>query len=185
MDTKEQGRTYIVAGSEEPGFSAIMRHPERPAESEMHTMYEVLEQLAIRTPNMPFLGTRPVDTRQQEPGPYEWQSFASVKETVDEFGTGLDLIFAKLGLDGPRPVGIYASGRAEWVVAELAAFRSARYSVGIYDSLDAEAAARLLDRVAAPVVVCAGDRVAALLAKQLAHVRVIIALGAVRAGCGA
>ncbi|KAJ2653556.1 medium-chain fatty acid-CoA ligase faa2 [Coemansia sp. RSA 1250] len=185
MDTKEQARTYIVSGSEEPGFSAIMRHPERPAEDVMHTMYEVLEQLATRMPNAPFLGTRPVDTRQQEPGPYEWQSFASVKDTVDEFGTGLDLIFAKLGLDGPQPVGIYASGRAEWVVAELAAFRSARYSVGIYDSLDAEAAARLLDRVSAPVVVCAGDRVAALLAKQPAHLRVVIALGAVRAGCGA
>ncbi|KAJ2667124.1 hypothetical protein IW148_000225 [Coemansia sp. RSA 1199] len=196
----------MVAESEQPGYSAIMRGISDTAKDNVHTAYDLLHCMEQRNSRAPFLGTR-------DDNEYKWQSVRQVCELADAIGSGLDHLYEKLGLGaGQHALGIFAKSRAEWLIAEFAGFRGRRYTVGLYDTLDLVGISDALDELecmtvpgssddlecmtAVPessddlqktphrsrthmhVIVCSADKVPLLLA---ARVRAIISMDAVSA----
>ncbi|KAJ2890136.1 medium-chain fatty acid-CoA ligase faa2, partial [Coemansia aciculifera] len=136
-------RSYLVPNSTEPGYSAIMRNSAfkdgmtTDRYDGVATLYELIQRALRLYPDAPFIGTRKFDTMTRTFGEYEWVSTSEASKLIDDFGSGLDLVYAKYVPKGDatkedqEPLGIYSINRAEWLLAEAAGFRSRRYSVAL------------------------------------------------------
>ncbi|KAJ2458797.1 medium-chain fatty acid-CoA ligase faa2 [Coemansia sp. RSA 2424] len=168
-------RSYLVPSSAEPGYSAIMRNSAFKDGKPVHdydgvaTLYELLHRNLRLYPDAPFIGTRKFDAVARTFGEYEWVSTSEASKLIDDFGSGLDLVYEKYA---PRDdasekdqeaLGIYSINRAEWLLAEAAGFRSRRYSVALYDTLGSESVEFIMNHAEVAVIVCSIDKIPKLL----------------------
>ncbi|KAJ1922592.1 medium-chain fatty acid-CoA ligase faa2 [Coemansia sp. RSA 922] len=163
-------QTFKVPSSEVPGYSAIYRNSlskdgtHGGEFAHITTAHELFQhQLAI-APKAEFLGTRQFNPADGSFGAYEWLTTTDAAEYVENFGSGLDHVFAKYapdakGYGGQQALGMYANNRYEWTVAEFGAFRSRRFTVGICDSVDVESAEYVINNAEISVVVCSIDKI--------------------------
>ncbi|KAJ2691134.1 medium-chain fatty acid-CoA ligase faa2 [Coemansia spiralis] len=167
-------QTFKVPSSEIPGYSAIYRNSyfkdgtQGSEFAEITTAYELLQHHLALAPKTEFLGTRKFNPNNGSFGAYEWQTTTSVAEYVEDFGSGLDHVFAKYAPDsarvsGQQPLGIFSSNRAEWLLAEFSAFRSRRYSVGVCDSVGVDYSEYIINHAQLTVVVASMDKIPRML----------------------
>ncbi|KAJ2040525.1 medium-chain fatty acid-CoA ligase faa2 [Coemansia sp. RSA 2337] len=167
-------QTFKVPSSEVPGYSAIYRNSlskdgtHGGEFAHITTAHELFQhQLAI-APKSEFLGTRQFNPADGSFGAYEWLTTTDAAEYVEDFGSGLDHVFAKYapdakGYGGQQALGMYANNRYEWTVAEFGAFRSRRFTVGICDSVNVGSAEYIINHAEISVVVCSIDKIPRML----------------------
>lgn len=64
-----------------------------------------------RFPDNPCLGHRPI--KYGEPGPYKWQTYRDVGESVDAIAGGI----MQLGHEAHGRIGVYGINSPEWMIA--------------------------------------------------------------------
>ncbi|KAJ2709952.1 medium-chain fatty acid-CoA ligase faa2 [Coemansia spiralis] len=169
-------QSFQVPSSEVPGYSAIYRHPgfkdgtQGDEYRHVETVYDLLVHATDAHPTRDFLGTRRVRSLDGRPsfGGYEWLSGGEALKYIAELGAGLDHVFAKHAPAGApagaqEAVGIYSLNRAEWLLAEFAAFRSRRYTVGVCDAAGVAAAEHIINHADIAVIVCSLDKIPRML----------------------
>ncbi|KAJ2615431.1 medium-chain fatty acid-CoA ligase faa2 [Coemansia sp. RSA 1365] len=170
-------QAFKVPSSETPGHSSIYRHPDfkdgtQGSEySHIKTLYDLFQHVVDKYPKRDFLGTRKLRSWLRSPsfGSYEWINGIEASELVDQFGSGLDHVYSKYAptpntssqqeQSQQQPLGIYSTNRPEWMLAEFAAFRSRRYSVGVCDSVGVGSAEFIINHSDIAVVVCSLDKI--------------------------
>ncbi|KAJ2161047.1 medium-chain fatty acid-CoA ligase faa2 [Coemansia sp. RSA 552] len=183
-------KSFKVPSSEVPGYSAIYRNSEfkdgtqGTSVDHIKTTYGVFQHMVEEYPDRDFLGTRKLESWPAY-GDYEWTSGKDAAKIVDEFGAGLDQLYATHALQGPadiptqqQPLGIYSINRAEWVLADFAAQRSRRYIVGICDTVGTATAEFIINHSQVEVVVCSMDKIPRMLDRidQTPKLKVIISM---------
>ncbi|KAJ1863316.1 medium-chain fatty acid-CoA ligase faa2 [Coemansia sp. RSA 2703] len=167
-------KSFVVPSSEVPGYSAIYRHPKYKSGtqngeySDITTGYELFNHVVKNYPKKEFLGARKYYPETNSFGNYKWITTTEAAEIINNFGSGLDAVYAKHAPDvnpttGQQPVGILAINRPEWLLTELAAFRSRRYSVGISDLAGVQSAEFNINSTDIHVVVCTMDKIPRML----------------------
>ncbi|KAJ1718337.1 medium-chain fatty acid-CoA ligase faa2, partial [Coemansia erecta] len=182
-------KSFVVPSSDIPGYSPIYRHPDykdgthKSSYADITTLYEVFKAQAKNHPKENFLGARTYYPETDAFGNYEWLTTASVDEMVDDFGSGLDQLFAAYAPDkdeatGQQPLGIFSINRPEWILAELAAFRSCRYSVGISDGAGVESSEFYIRCSELKVLVCSIDKIPRILERieHTPNLKVIVSI---------
>ncbi|KAJ2833204.1 medium-chain fatty acid-CoA ligase faa2 [Coemansia furcata] len=168
-------KSYMVPNSAQPGYSAIMRNGTFKDGKLVNdydgitTLYELLQRCLRLYPDSPFIGTRKFDAVTRTFGEYEWTNTTEASKLIDDFGSGLDMVYEKYAprdtaKEGDQEaLGIYSINRGEWMLAEAAGFRSRRYSVALYDTLGAESVEFIMNHAEVPVIVCSIDKIPKLL----------------------
>ncbi|KAJ2595434.1 medium-chain fatty acid-CoA ligase faa2 [Coemansia sp. RSA 1721] len=182
-------RTFVVPSSETPGYSAIYRHPESKDGTlggkfaEITNLYQLFTRNIKKNPKKEFLGTRKYIASSESFGEYEWLTTTEVAELVDDFGSGLDSIYSLYAPDvnpatGQQPLGIFSFSRAEWIISELSAFRSRRYSVGIADATGVQLSEFGMNEAEIRIIVCSLDKIPRMLEriKHTPTIKVIISM---------
>ncbi|KAJ2724442.1 medium-chain fatty acid-CoA ligase faa2 [Coemansia sp. Benny D115] len=182
-------QSFKVPSSEEPGYTAIHRHPkfkdgtQNNEFKEITTLYELFKFLEHNQPKSEFLGTRPYFPETDTFGPYEWITTSEAADVVDEFGSGLDHLYAKYAPEvndftGQQPLGLYSVNRAEWLLAELSAIRSRRYTVGICDTVGVDCAEYIMNHSDLKVIVCSIDKIPRMLERMqhTPYIKVIVCM---------
>ncbi|KAJ1844736.1 medium-chain fatty acid-CoA ligase faa2 [Coemansia sp. RSA 2703] len=79
---------------------------------------------------------------------------------------------------GQQPLGLFSFNRPEWMLSELTAFRSNRYSVGIYDIAGVESAEFYIRCSEIKIIVCSIDKIPRLLERieNTPEIKVIISM---------
>ncbi|KAJ1883363.1 medium-chain fatty acid-CoA ligase faa2 [Coemansia sp. RSA 1722] len=182
-------KSYAVPSSELPGYTAIYRHPDykdgthNDEFSDITTLYEVFQSQVKAHPKAEFLGSRPYYPESNTFGSYRWITTTQAQETVDAFGSGLDALYEKYAPElneatGMQPLGIFSINRPEWILTELAAFRTGRYSVGVIDASGVGRAEFDMNHSEMQVVVCSMDKITRMLEriKYTPRIKVIISM---------
>eukprot|EP01102_Stenamoeba_stenopodia_P012401 TRINITY_DN3916_c0_g1_i1.p1 TRINITY_DN3916_c0_g1~~TRINITY_DN3916_c0_g1_i1.p1 ORF type:complete len:689 (-),score=164.93 TRINITY_DN3916_c0_g1_i1:125-2191(-) len=126
---------------------------------EVTTIYEAFQRGNRLFASRPCLGSR-VIKEDKTPGPYAWETFAQVFESVNAFGSGLVTV---LGHKAGDHLGIYAINRREWVVAEHACYSQSMVSVALYDTLGLDAVAFVIGHAELSTIVCTKDKIQKLI----------------------
>ncbi|KAJ2833101.1 medium-chain fatty acid-CoA ligase faa2 [Coemansia furcata] len=182
-------QTFKVPSSEVPGYSAIYRNSlfkdgtQGSELSHITTAYELFQHHLAIAPKTEFMGTRRFDPADGFLDEYEWLTTSDIAELVEDFGSGLEHVFAKYAADAKghgtqQPLGMYANNRYEWFVAEFGAFRSRRYTVGICDVVEIQAAEYTINHSELKVIACSIDKIPRMLDRMAGtpSVRVIISM---------
>ncbi|KAJ2162306.1 medium-chain fatty acid-CoA ligase faa2 [Coemansia sp. RSA 552] len=169
-------KSYRVPGSEEPGCSYIIRHPESkdsleaPSSRDYYAdnVFGMLQESARRFANDEFLGKRVYNSETNSFGDYQWLTYAETHDRVVKIGAGLAQIVQKhLGPDAGRdirlPLGLYAVNRVEWILADYAGMSQNMYAVALYDTLGADSIEYIMNHAEIQVLVCSLDKVPRLL----------------------
>ncbi|KAJ1720840.1 medium-chain fatty acid-CoA ligase faa2 [Coemansia erecta] len=167
-------QSFVVPSSQVPGYSPIYRHPDykdgthKDRYSNITTLYELFKAQVKNHPKENFLGRRTYYPETNAFGDYEWLTTTEVDEMVDDYGSGLDQLFAKHAPDmneetGQQPLGLFSFNRPEWLLSELTAFRSSRYSVGISDVAGVETAEFYIRCSEVKILVCSLDKIPRIL----------------------
>ncbi|KAJ2326970.1 medium-chain fatty acid-CoA ligase faa2, partial [Coemansia sp. RSA 2681] len=176
--------------SEVPGYSAIYRNSlfkdgtQGTEFAHITTAYELVQHHLAIAPKSEFLGTRKFNPADGSFGTYEWQTTTDAAEYVEDFGSGLDHVFAKYAPDtqgaaaGQQPLGILSINRAEWLLAEFSACRSRRYTVGINDGAGVTCAEHMINHADVSVIVCSLDKIPRMFDRiaQTPGLRVVISM---------
>ncbi|KAJ2786838.1 medium-chain fatty acid-CoA ligase faa2 [Coemansia interrupta] len=167
-------KSFVIPSSEVPGYSPIYRHPDYKDGShknnytDITTVYELFKTQDKVRPKEKFLGCRTYYPETESFGDYEWLTTTDVAEMVEDFGSGLDQLFAThapevVETTGQQPLGIFSINRPEWILAELAASRSRRYSVGISDVAGVESSEFYICTSELKIIVCSMDKIPRML----------------------
>ncbi|KAJ1664459.1 medium-chain fatty acid-CoA ligase faa2 [Coemansia sp. RSA 1813] len=167
-------KSYIIPNSAEPGYSAIMRNKNYPdgtfedKNANVTTLYELMQNRLRKYPNKPIIGYRKYNPVTKAHGEYEWIGTEECASAIDNFGSGLDLIYQKYvpsesGSSAQQAIGIYSINRPEWPLTEFAGFRSNKYSVALYDTLGADSVEYIIEHAGVSVLVCSIDKIPRLL----------------------
>ncbi|KAJ2850823.1 medium-chain fatty acid-CoA ligase faa2, partial [Coemansia erecta] len=166
-------KSIIIPNSAEPGYSGIMRNSKyadgqfEDRFPDITTLYELMQSRLHRNPDKPVLGYRKYNPVTKTYGEYEWISTQECIASIENFGSGLDLIYQKYvpneSGSAQQALGIYSINRPEWPLAEFAGFRSNKYSVALYDTLGAESVEYVVEHAEISVLVCSIDKIPKLL----------------------
>ncbi|KAJ1953893.1 medium-chain fatty acid-CoA ligase faa2 [Linderina pennispora] len=150
------------------------------------TVFDNFQRAVCLYQNKKFVGDRIFDPGTQKFGGYEWRTYKEAGELVQHVGCGLKYIFreylprkdAAALYRGQEPVGIYALNRSEWLLFELSAFHSRRYSMALYDTLGADSLEYIVNHAEIQAVFCSIDKVLRLLimSKKLPQLKAIISI---------
>ncbi|KAJ1722669.1 medium-chain fatty acid-CoA ligase faa2 [Coemansia erecta] len=167
-------KSYVVPSSETPGHSPIYRHPKYKSGTldceypDIGTLYNLFTTAVKNYSKEEFLGSRRFFSETDSFGDYEWMTAADAAEFVNDFGSGLDNVYSTNApgvnaATGQQPLGIFSVNRPEWLLSELAAFRSRRYSVGIIDAPSVLRAEADICSASIEVIVCSVDKIPRML----------------------
>ncbi|KAJ1945410.1 medium-chain fatty acid-CoA ligase faa2, partial [Linderina macrospora] len=182
-------KPFIVPGSQEPGFSHIVRHPEfidgtipEIPGCAQQTLYGLFQRCVNENPADNLFGTRAFDAETLELGDhYTWLTKKQAAEFVDNYGSGLDHIFAQFTDKKPgeqAPIGVYSCNRAEWHLTEFSTYRGNRYFVSLYDTLGNSSVEYVLNHAEIEILVCSVDKIARLLdlKAQVPSLKVLVSM---------
>ncbi|KAJ1722951.1 medium-chain fatty acid-CoA ligase faa2 [Coemansia erecta] len=182
-------KSFVVPSSEVPGYSPIYRHPKYKSGThngefaDITTLYELFGHVVKTYPKREFLGAREYYPETNSFGQYAWITTTEAADTISELGSGLDIVYAKYAPEinpatGQQSIGILAVNRSEWLLTELAAFRSRRYTVGVSDIAGVESAEYVINSTDIHVIVCSMDKIPRMLdrADKTPGLKVIISM---------
>ncbi|KAJ1883252.1 medium-chain fatty acid-CoA ligase faa2 [Coemansia sp. RSA 1722] len=167
-------KSFVVPSSEVPGYTAIYRHPKykdgtfNGRYDDITTVYDHFTGYVEAHPKKEFLGTRKYIASTDLFGEYQWLTTTEVSELVNDFGSGLDKIYSLYAPEvdpeiGQQPLGIFSISRADWIISELAAFRSRRYTVGIADDAGVQLSEFGMNDAEIKIIVCSIDKIPRML----------------------
>ncbi|KAJ2520737.1 medium-chain fatty acid-CoA ligase faa2 [Coemansia sp. RSA 2049] len=185
-------QSYAVPSSQVPGYSHVIRHPDykdgthKQKYKEVTTLWDLFQREVNCFPEREFLGSRAFDAETSKQGGYRWTTTTEAGDIVENLGSGLDHVYAKYApgipaaTPGQQPLAVCVPNRPEWLLAEFAAFRSRRYTVGVSDGVDVENAELAIGATESAVVVCSLDKVPRILERigQTPCVKAIISMDA-------
>lgn len=129
------------------------------------------------------MGSRPiVDAKTGKRGPYVWQSYRQVSHRITNFGSGLfNLIDSVIGEDygrGSVPIGLWATNRPEWFIADMATAAYGHFSVALYDTLGPDTVEYVTNHAEIQTLVTSADHIADLLKlkHKLPTLKIIISM---------
>ncbi|XP_059142723.1 long-chain-fatty-acid--CoA ligase 5-like [Physella acuta] len=111
-----------------------------------HVVFDVLERGKRVSNNGPCLGARTGPNRE-----YEWMTYQQVIDRVLQFGSGL--VHTGSRPSGETFVGIFATNRPEWTIADYASQAFSMVPVPLYDTLGLDACKFIINQCAMEVVV--------------------------------
>ncbi|KAJ1719042.1 medium-chain fatty acid-CoA ligase faa2 [Coemansia erecta] len=171
------------------GYSPIYRHPKYKSGthnsefSNITTLYELFDHVIKTYPKKEFIGVRDYYPETESFGQYAWITTTGAAETINSLGSGLDMVYTKYAPEinlttGQQPIGILAINRPEWLLTELAAFRSRRYTVGVSDIAGVDSAEYVINSTEIHVVVCSMDKIPRMLdrANKTPGLKVIVSM---------
>ncbi|KAJ2717330.1 medium-chain fatty acid-CoA ligase faa2 [Coemansia spiralis] len=171
-------QSYRVPGSEEPGYSYTIRHPEckdslavlATRGADHGTVLEMLQYSASRYANAPLLGTRSYNKETNKFGGYQWMTYAEVYSRALNIGSGLVRLMQRHVRPGADvstltklPLGMYSVNRAEWILADYAGVSQNMYTVALYDTLGADSIEYIVNHAEIEVLVCSLDKIPKIL----------------------
>uniref|UniRef100_A0A0B7ANZ2 Long-chain-fatty-acid--CoA ligase n=1 Tax=Arion vulgaris TaxID=1028688 RepID=A0A0B7ANZ2_9EUPU len=115
--------------------------------NEVKTVYGALERGRIRSENGPCLGARTGPNKE-----FVWYSYQEVIDKTLQFGSGL--INSGVVPGNKTCVGIYATNRPEWAIADYGCQAYSMCPVPLYDTLGLQAIKYILDQCEITTVVC-------------------------------
>ncbi|KAJ2801101.1 medium-chain fatty acid-CoA ligase faa2, partial [Coemansia helicoidea] len=171
-------QSYRVPGSEEPGYSYTIRHPDCKDSLAIpvlpgtyhDSVFEMLQSSAALYADAPFVGTRSYDRAANKFGGFQWMTYAEVYSRALNIGSGLVRLMQRHVRPGADvsaltrlPLGLYSVNRAEWLLADYAGMSQNMYSVALYDTLGAESIEFILNHAEVEVLVCSLDKIPKIL----------------------
>ncbi|KAJ2235523.1 medium-chain fatty acid-CoA ligase faa2 [Coemansia sp. RSA 1722] len=181
--------SFLVTSSEVTGYSPIYRHPKfkdgthNKEFADIKNLYDLFTTMVANNPKKEFLGKREYFPETNTFGDYKWMTTTDAAEYVDDLGAGLDSIYAAHAPEpnkttGQQVIGVLALGRPEWLLTELAAFRSRRYVVGISDYAGIVPCEHVVNFADTRVIVCSMDKIPRMLDRmdKTPNVKVIISM---------
>ncbi|KAJ2659327.1 medium-chain fatty acid-CoA ligase faa2 [Coemansia sp. RSA 1200] len=185
-------QSYIVPSSQVPGYSHVIRHPDykdgthKQKYKEVTTLWDLFQREVNCFPKREFLGSRAFDAETSKQGKYQWITTTEAEDIVANFGSGLDHVYQKYAPGFPaatpdqQPLAVCVPNRPEWLLAEFAAFRSRRYTVGVSDGVDVENAEMAIGITESAIVVCSLDKIPRILERinETPCVKAIISMDA-------
>lgn len=148
------------AAGDVPSASPVYRHASAKdgfPELGPKTLFELFEQSVAKFSDKKCLGHRPKLTDGTR-GPYEWRTYAQVKEEVALLSSGL----AQIGGAPGCKIGVFGGNCPEWMLAMQACNRLNTVCVPLYDSLGENAIEFITNHSEATVVFVASDKLANL-----------------------
>ncbi|KAK0567486.1 medium-chain fatty acid-CoA ligase faa2 [Tilletia horrida] len=190
-DLKRQ--VVLVPGSAKPGYTAAYANAVWPDVNLSLTTYDLFNMGRNLNPDAPCLGRRPWLTlppnhpsgKKADFAPYfEWITYAQVEELRTAVGSALTHLSrtGALSVDGQSsndtqwPTAIWTLNRPEYLIADLANQAYSRITVTLYESLDPEMAAYVLNHSESKVIFTTSNHLQAILDQidKLPHVRAIV-----------
>ncbi|KAJ2678994.1 medium-chain fatty acid-CoA ligase faa2, partial [Coemansia sp. RSA 1285] len=182
-----------VPNSEVAGSTYIIRHPDNKDSLELPPLRDIyadnvfgmLQQSAKDFANDDFIGCRPYNKETNTFGDFEWITYADVYGRAVEIGSGIvrllqrhvrpDVDIAELT---KLPLGMYASNRVEWIIADYGGLSQNLYTVALYDTLGADSIEYIVNHAEIEIIVCSLDKVPKLLKlrEKLPHLKVIVSM---------
>ncbi|KAJ2665705.1 medium-chain fatty acid-CoA ligase faa2 [Coemansia sp. RSA 1200] len=182
-----------VPNSEVAGSTYIIRHPGNKNSLELQPLrdnyadnvFGMLQQSAKDFANDDFIGRRPYNKDTNTFGDFEWTTYADVYSRAVEIGSGIvrllqrhvrpDVDIAELT---KLPLGMYASNRVEWIIADYGGLSQNLYTVALYDTLGADSIEYIVNHAEIEIIVCSLDKVPKLLKlrEKLPHLKVIVSM---------
>ncbi|KAI9504621.1 medium-chain fatty acid-CoA ligase faa2 [Coemansia spiralis] len=171
-------KSYRVPGSEAPGSSYIIRHPESkdslalPSSRDYYAdnVLGMLQEAVRKHPNDDFLGRRVYNKDTNKFGDFQWISYADAYDRVLKLGSGLIHLMqrhvrpdADVTALTKLPLGMYASNRVEWILADYAGVSQNFYTVALYDTLGADSIEYIMNHAEIEILVCSLDKVPKIL----------------------
>ncbi|KAJ2400278.1 medium-chain fatty acid-CoA ligase faa2 [Coemansia sp. RSA 2559] len=186
-------KSYRVPNSEVPGSTYIMRHPSNKESLELPSLrdyyadnvFGMLQASAKKFSNDDFIGHRPYNKETNKFGDYEWISYSDAYGRAVEIGSGLIHLLkrhvrpdADIAALTRLPLGMYASNRIEWILADYAGMSQNLYTVALYDTLGADSIEYIINHAEIEVLVCSLDKIPKLLKmrEKLPQLKVIVSM---------
>ncbi|GJJ70330.1 long-chain acyl-CoA synthetase [Entomortierella parvispora] len=130
------------------------------------TLYDLFETSASKHSELEFLGRRSYDPVTKTYGRYTWETYAQIRQRINEFGSGLmhinEVVLGSDQLDR-WSLGIWSLGRPEWFVSEMSCNYYNNISVPLYDSLGPDAVEYVINHAEVRMVSCSANHIATLL----------------------
>ncbi|KAJ1730997.1 medium-chain fatty acid-CoA ligase faa2 [Coemansia biformis] len=186
-------KSYRVPGSEEPGCSYTIRHPDckdsllvpaRPGSCQ-DTVLEMLQHTVARLGDADFLGRRTYNRDTNKFGDYQWMTYAEVYGRALKIGSGLVRLMQRHVRPGADvstltrlPLGMYSVNRVEWILADYAGVSQNMYAVALYDTLGADSIEYIMNHADIEVLVCSLDKIPKILGlrEKLPLLKVIVCM---------
>ncbi|KAJ1663236.1 medium-chain fatty acid-CoA ligase faa2 [Coemansia sp. RSA 1813] len=186
-------KSYRVPNSEVPGSTYIIRHPDDKDSLEIpllrdyyaDNVFGMFQESARRFSSDDFVGRRPYSKETNKFGDFEWTSYGDAYDRAVEIGSGLVHLLkrhvrpdADIAALTKLPLGMYASNRVEWILADYAGLSQNLYTVALYDTLGADSIEYIVNHAEIEVLVCSLDKVPKLLKmrEKLPQLKVIVSM---------
>ncbi|KAJ2554290.1 medium-chain fatty acid-CoA ligase faa2 [Coemansia sp. RSA 1933] len=186
-------KSYRVPGSEVPGSSYIIRHPNNKDSLDIPSLREyyadnvfgIFQESAKKFANDDFIGHRTYNKEADKFGDFEWVSYGDAYEQAISIGSGLIHLLkrhvrpdADVAALTRIPLGMYASNRVEWILTDFGGVSQNLYTVALYDTLGADSIEYIVNHAEIQVLVCSLDKVAKLLKmrEKLPQLKVIVSM---------
>ncbi|KAJ3024216.1 Long chain acyl-CoA synthetase 7 peroxisomal [Thoreauomyces humboldtii] len=115
------------------------------------SVHEVFLRGVKLSGDSPFLGTR---VKDGVVGPFVWQSYNEIHKRVMNLASG----YVLRGIKSGGSLGLFSVNRAEWIIAEKAAFANSIITVPLYDTLGIEAIEFIIGETELSAVVATTDK---------------------------
>lgn len=119
----------------------------RKVAEDVNTVYGALARGLRESNNGPCLGARTGPSRG-----YEWKSYQEIIDSVQQFGSGL--VHMGITACNETKVGIYATNRPQWTIADFGCQAYSMCPVPLYDTLGLQAIKFIIQQCDIEVVVC-------------------------------
>ncbi|KAJ1893899.1 medium-chain fatty acid-CoA ligase faa2, partial [Coemansia sp. IMI 209127] len=186
-------KSYRVPNSEVPGSTYIIRHPSNKESLELPSLcdyyadnvFGMLQESAKKFSNDDFIGHRPYNKESNKFGDYEWISYLDTYDRAVEIGSGLIHLLkrhvrpdADIAALTRLPLGMYASNRIEWILADYAGMSQNLYTVALYDTLGADSIEYIVNHAEIEMLVCSLDKIPRILKmrEKLPQLKVIVSM---------
>lgn len=186
-------KSYRVPGSDEPGYSYTIRHPDNQHSLELpqdrpyygDNVFGILKESVRNHASEDFLGRRAYDPASNTHGAFEWLTYTEAYQRVLRLGSGLVQVFQRhtkpalaLSQITRLPLGMYSQNRLEWILTDYAGVSQNLYTVALYDTLGADSLEYIVNHAEIEVLVCSLDKVPRLLKmhKALPSLKAVVSM---------
>ncbi|KAF3918856.1 S-dihydroxybenzoyltransferase [Dactylellina cionopaga] len=188
------GKPHSVAlpGSSRPGYSSVYRHYAigdgpllETLDPRVRTQHEAFETGCAKNPNAKCLGWREYDRAKKTWSPFQWMSYATVRQRRTDIGAGFVRLHEQAGLPSRQVgIGLWSPNMPEWQVTDLAAMAYSNFTVSIYDTLGPSTTEFIINHGELPTIVSTVSHIPTLLGlkDRLPSMKYIIAMDSIDDG---
>ncbi|KAJ7702319.1 hypothetical protein B0H17DRAFT_1043697 [Mycena rosella] len=175
-----------VPGTKRPGQTAHYRNGLwgflDPAKHRIQTLPDIFSSGLSRGQDKPFLGHRPVVSKQplKFAGHYEWLTYGEVDVQRRQLGSALVHLFKTgvLGGGDLDTVGIWSINRPEWQIVDIALQSYRKVGVSLYDTLGKESVEYIINHAHLSIIFATLEHIPSLLKLAPKALKMIVSIDA-------